>query len=95
MEGLPVVVGKIPEMSEKKFRITHYERDPVNGLGQYVTRQQNLQGNPFVVFCTSSDCEHYHERPAALPHWSDECEEYLGVLRCPACNAPVIRPPRE
>lgn len=82
-------------MSERMVRVTHYERDPVNGLGQYVTRPVNLQGNPFVVFCTDKECEHFFERVGALPHWSDECSEFLGVLRCPACGKPVIRPPRD
>lgn len=81
-------------MSEKMFRVTHYERDPVNGPGQYVTRHHNLEGNPFVVFCMNAECEHYHERPGALPHWSEDCREHLGVLRCPACQSPVTRPPR-
>ena len=86
--------GKSCSMSEKMFRVTHYERDPVNGPGQYVTRALNLEGNPFVVFCMDAECEHYHERPTAIPHWSDECPENLGVFRCPSCGAPVTRPPR-
>ena len=85
----------IPIMSEKMFRVTHYERDPVNGPGQYVTRPENLEGNPFAVFCMNKDCEHFYDRPTALPHWSDECEEYLGVLRCPKCKTPVCKPPRD
>lgn len=76
-------------------RVTHYERDPANGLGQYVTLPTNLQGNPFVVFCTNKECEHFVGREGSLPHWSDECPEFLGVLRCPVCEVPVIRPPRD
>ena len=82
-------------MSEKKYRITHYERDPVNGPGQYVTRPLNLAGNPFAVFCTSKECEHYFDRPGAIPHWSEDCSEELGVLRCPDCGKPVVKPPRD
>ena len=83
------------DMSEKMYRIRHFERDPVNGLGQMVTRQYNLAGNPFPVFCTNKECEHYFDRPTALPHWSEDCQEHLGVLRCPVCERPVIRPPKD
>lgn len=82
-------------MSEKKVRVTHYERDPVNGPGQYVTRPYNLEGNPFAVFCTNAECEHFGGRPGALPHWSEDCQEFLGVLRCPVCQSPVVRPSRD
>ncbi|MGE0492444.1 MAG: hypothetical protein AB7S38_24735 [Vulcanimicrobiota bacterium] len=80
------------DWKERKVRLTHYEVDPVNGPGQMVTRPYNLSGNPFAVFCSSSECEHYFDRPAALPHWSEDCQEYLGVLRCPACGEPVVKP---
>lgn len=76
----------------KKVRLTHYILDPMNGPGQMCNRQYNKEGNPFVVFCSNFNCEHYHERPTALPHWSEDCHEDLGVLRCPKCKAPVVRP---
>jgi len=82
-------------MSEKKYRLTHYEVDPVNGPGQMVTRKYNLNGNPFPVFCNNKECEHFVDRPTAIPHWSEDCQEYLGVLRCPVCESPVIRPPKD
>ena len=88
-------MNKHLQMSEKKYRVTHYERDPVNGPGQYVTRPLNLKGNPFVVFCMDKHCDHCHLNPQAIPFWSDECKEYLGVLRCPACEKPVCKPPRD
>lgn len=77
---------------DKKVKLTHYEVDPVNGPGQMVSRPHNLAGNPFVVFCSDKDCEHYWDRPSAIPHWSEDCGEELGVLRCPACGRPVVRP---
>ena len=80
---------------EKKMRFTHYMLDPTNGPGQMVTRAHNRDGNPFAVFCSNKDCEHYIEREAALPHWSEDCSENLGVLRCPACRSPVLRPKAE
>lgn len=80
------------DWKERKVRLTHYEVDPVNGPGQMVTRPYNLSGNPFAVFCSNSECDHYFDRPAALPHWSEDCQEYLGVLRCPACGEPVVKP---
>ena len=77
---------------EKKVRVTHYHRDPVNGPGQMVTRPYNLSGDPFVVFCSSESCPHYIEAEGALPWWSEDLTEYLGVLRCRKCNAPVLKP---
>jgi len=73
-------------------RLTEYIIEPTNGLGQMVSRPYNRQGNPFVVFCSNADCEHHVEGEFALPHWSEDCSEHLGVLRCPRCQAPVIRP---
>jgi hypothetical protein len=78
--------------SERKVRVTHYEVDPTNGPGQMVTRPFNFQGDPFVVFCSNETCPHYYEAEFAFPHWSEDCPEALGVLRCPNCRAPVIRP---
>ncbi|MBN9416789.1 hypothetical protein ABS71_19520 [bacterium SCN 62-11] len=78
--------------SERKVRVTHYEIDPTNGPGQMVTRPYNRQGDPFVVFCSSETCSHFIDGEHAFPHWSEDCGELLGVLRCPACNAPVLRP---
>lgn len=80
---------------ERKVRLTEYLLDPMNGPGQLVNRQFNKEGNPFVVFCTNEECEHYTERPMAIPHWSEDCPEDLGLLRCPACKAPVRRPGRD
>jgi len=77
---------------DRLVRVTHYEIDPTNGPGQMVTRPYNLNGDPFVVFCSSSQCAHYVEGEFAFPHWSEDCAEWLGVLRCPACKAPVVRP---
>lgn len=77
---------------ERKVRLTHYEMDPTNGPGQMVTRPYNLKGDPFVVFCSNSDCSHFYEAEGAFPFWSEDCSELLGVLRCPTCKAPVIRP---
>ena len=82
-----------PGDPNRKVRLTEYIMDPTNGRGQMVSRNYNREGNPFVVFCSHKDCEHFHERPTALPHWSEDCKEFLGVYRCPACNHPVIRPP--
>lgn len=83
-------------MSEPKRRLVlrSYEKKAVCGVpaGQYVTRKLNLAGNPFVVFCTNEFCEHYIEGEHSLPHWSEDCPEKLGVLRCPVCGAPVVRP---
>lgn len=78
--------------SERKVRVTHYEIDPTNGPGQYVSRPYNLKGDPFVVFCSSEACPHFYEAEFAIPHWSEDCSELLGVLRCPHCKSPVIRP---
>lgn len=80
------------EGKDRMVRMTHYERDPVNGPGQLVTRSLNLAGNPFVVFCSGSSCPHYWDRLGSIPHWSEDCKEHLGVLRCPACDKPVVRP---
>lgn len=77
---------------ERLVRVTHYEVGPMNGPGQMVTRPYNSNGDPFVVFCSSADCSHYIEGEMAFPHWSEDCGELLGVLRCPACTAPVLRP---
>ena len=78
-----------------KVNLTHYILDPTNGPGQMVSRAYNREGNPFVVFCSHPDCEHFVDRPAALPHWSEDCKENLGVLRCPVCGHPVVRPPKD
>lgn len=78
--------------SERMVRLTHYEIDPTNGPGQLVTRPYNRNGDPFVVFCTNEQCAHHFEAEHAFPHWSEDCSELLGVLRCPACQAPVMRP---
>jgi hypothetical protein len=77
---------------ERKVRVTHYEMEPTNGPGQMVSRPYNLKGDPFVVFCSSQACAHFYEAEFAFPHWSEDCSELLGVLRCPACKAPVVRP---
>ena len=79
-------------MEEKKVRITHYHQDPTNGPGQMVTRPYNLAGDPFVVFCTNKDCSHYIEADGAIPWWSEDLSDHLGVLRCRKCQAPVVRP---
>ncbi len=74
--------------------ITHYHYDEVNGPGQLVTRHHNQKGNPFVVFCTNSECEHYIDDLKAFPHWSEDCRAVAGsrFLRCPVCLENVIRP---
>ncbi len=77
---------------DRLVRMTHYEIDPRNGPGQMVTRPLNAQGDPFVVFCSSEHCPHFIDGEHAFPHWSEDCRELLGVLRCPQCNAPVLRP---
>ena len=77
---------------DRKVRMTHYEVDPTNGAGQLVTRAHNLKGDPFVVFCSNEQCAHHLDAEYAFPHWSEDCSELLGVLRCPACRAPVMRP---
>ena len=78
---------------KKQLVLREYEI-PAGGIpsGKYVTRKYNLRGHPFVVFCTNEHCSHYIEAPMALPHWSEDCPENLGVLRCPECGAPVVRP---
>lgn len=78
---------------KKHLVLRTYER-PEGGVpsGKYVTRRLNLAGNPFVVFCTNEHCLHYIEGEGAIPHWSEDCPEKLGVLRCPECGAPVVRP---
>jgi len=81
-----------PHNPDKKFRVTHYIMDPMNGPGQMCNRQYNREGNPFVVFCSNEECEHFGDRPTAIPHWSEDCQEFLGVLRCPVCKSPVVRP---
>lgn len=78
--------------SDRKVRLTHYELDPTNGPGQMVTRPLNRKGDPFVVFCSNENCSHYIDGQYAFPHWSEDCSELLGVLRCPQCKAPVLRP---
>lgn len=85
----------MPPDPERKVKLTEYIIDPTNGPGQMVSRPFNLEGNPFVVFCSDIECEHNIERPGAIPFWSEDCKEYLGVLRCPKCGKPVVRPPRE
>lgn len=60
--------------------------------GRYLTQKLSLQGNPFVVFCTNEHCDAYIYRECALPFWSEDCQIELGVLRCPQCGAPVVRP---
>jgi hypothetical protein len=77
---------------DKKMKFTHYMLDPTNGPGQMVSRPYNHDGNPFAVFCSNKDCENFIDRDGALPHWSEDCSEYLGVLRCPTCKAPVLKP---
>lgn len=74
--------------------VTHYEYDPVNGPGQFVTRRYNQRGNPFVVFCTNLECIHFIEDLKAIPHWSEDCLEMSGTrfLRCPVCKEKVVRP---
>ena len=54
--------------------------------GRYLTQKLNLQGNPFVVFCTNEHCDAYIYRECALPFWSEDCPIELGVLRsrCPS-----------
>lgn len=72
-----------------------YERQaPPVPSNQYLTQKVNLLGDPFAVFCTSPDCAHHLHAESAIPHWSEDCPFHLGVLRCPACGAPVVRPPR-
>lgn len=60
--------------------------------GRYITQKLNLQGNPFVVFCSNEFCDAYIYKECALPFWSEDCNIELGVLRCPQCGAPVVRP---
>ena len=79
----------------RKVRLVHHIIEPTNGPGQLVSRPYNREGNPFIVFCSHKDCEHYWERPLALPFWSEDCRENLGVLRCLVCGHPVIRQPRD
>ncbi len=73
---------------------TYERRSSGVPTGEYLTRRYDLAGNPFAVFCTHPDCPHWLEGVSALPHWSEDCPENLGVLRCPECGAPVVRPPR-
>lgn len=84
------------EKSGKHLVLRTYERQELSGSGipadKYITRTHNLAGHPFVVFCTNSECMHFIDGEGALPHWSEDCPERLGVLRCPACGAPVVRP---
>ncbi|MCR5661303.1 MAG: hypothetical protein K6G50_04120 [bacterium] len=78
---------------KKQLVLRTYERKE-GGIpsGKYITRRYNLAGNPFVVFCTNEFCPHWINAEGALPHWSEDCPENLGVLRCPECGAPVVRP---
>ncbi len=93
LEGyIAVRCDRMSRGKDRLVKVTHYERDPVNGPGQMVTRPYNLKGEPFIVFCSNNECEHYWDRPGAIPHWSEDCKEYLGVLRCPACGRPVVKP---
>lgn len=72
-----------------------YERvAPAMPSMQYLTQKVNLLGDPFAVFCTNPGCAHHVEAESALPHWSEDCPLHLGVLRCPQCGAPVVRPAR-
>lgn len=81
--------------SGKRLVLRTYERrSPEIPTGVYLTRHHDARGNPFVVFCTNEGCRHWLEGESALPHWSEDCPEHLGFLRCPECGAPVVRPPR-
>lgn len=80
---------------DRKVVVRHFERDPVNGPGMMVTRPLNLLGNPFVVFCSNKECETFIDNPYAIPFWSEDCKEDLGVLRCPNCQSPVLKPKKE
>ena len=60
---------------------TYERRSSGVPTGEYLTRKHDLAGNPFVVFCTHPDCPHWLEGVSALPHWSEDCPENLGVRR--------------
>lgn len=60
--------------------------------GRYVTQKLNQQGKPFIVFCSNEFCPAYLYAEGALPYWTEDCEVKLGVVRCPLCGAPMVRP---
>lgn len=60
--------------------------------GRYISASVNSLGHPFVVFCTNEFCPAYLYGENALPFWSEDCPERFGILRCPDCGAPVVRP---
>lgn len=80
---------------DKKVTLRHYEIDPMNGPGQMVTETYAQSHEPFVVFCSSEHCQHSIENVSAIPFWTEDCKEHLGVLRCPECGSPVVRPRRD
>lgn len=79
--------------NKKHLVLRSYEKRAVHiPSGRYLTQKLNSQGNPFVVFCTNEFCPAYIYGENALPYWSEDCSIHLGVLRCPECGAPVVRP---
>lgn len=82
-------------MKKERLVLRTYERQaPPMPSMQYLTRKTDLLNQPFAVFCTNPDCAHHVDGEAALPHWSEDCPLHLGVLRCPECGAPAVRPAR-
>ncbi|MEW6279027.1 MAG: hypothetical protein AB1758_10415 [Candidatus Eremiobacterota bacterium] len=84
----------MPDKPRKELVLRSYEKQrgrlPVPG--EFITAEL-YKGVHFVVFCSQPDCLHYHDREGALPFWSEDCPEHLGVMRCPECGAPAVRPP--
>ncbi len=81
------------EDGKKHLVLRSYEKKAVHvPSGRYLTNKLNVQGNPYVVFCSNEHCEAYLYADGALPFWSEDCQVRFGVLRCPNCGAPVVRP---
>jgi len=56
-----------------------------------LTEPYDAGGNPFGVFCSNPDCGNYLT-PEAHPLWSEDCPVKDGILVCPACDSPMMRP---
>lgn len=86
-------MAELPSDNKAHLVLRSYMREAQHiPSGRYITRKLNSMGNPFVVFCTNEFCEAYLYKDGALPFWSEDCSIELGVLRCPQCGAPVVRP---
>ena len=55
------------------------------------------EGNPFGVNCSNQECQLNQDQKWLVdPLWSEDCPEKNGILVCPRCGCPMVRPkPRQ